>query len=151
MGRPSNFEKNLVERIQERHGLEIGHQADALRSCPYAQFNSAAGRLVCSDCATGNCQRLAEVGLDDDGAPLPKKDRPHCGARTRAGGNCRARIVPGKRRCRIHGGLSSGPKTPEGRALIARAQRSRWAKHKLSKHRVVDMKPNEAISEDSED
>ena len=37
-----------------------------------------------------------------------------CGARTRAGGHCKA---PGRTngRCRMHGGLSTGPKTPEGR------------------------------------
>ena len=29
--------------------------------------------------------------------------------------------MEGKRRCRLHGGLSTGPKTPEGRARIAAA------------------------------
>jgi hypothetical protein len=29
------------------------------------------------------------------------------------------RVVPGKRRCRFHGGLSTGPKTKAGRARIA--------------------------------
>jgi hypothetical protein len=28
---------------------------------------------------------------------------------------------------KFHGGLSTGPKTPEGRARIAEAQRKRWA------------------------
>ena len=36
------------------------------------------------------------------------------------------RVVPGKRRCRFHGGLSTGPRTMEGRARIAEAQRRRW-------------------------
>ena len=31
---------------------------------------------------------------------------PRCGARTRAGGSCRAPAVKGKRRCRMHGGAS---------------------------------------------
>jgi hypothetical protein len=31
-------------------------------------------------------------------------------------------------RCRQHGGLSSGPKTAEGRARIAEAVRARWAR-----------------------
>jgi len=35
-------------------------------------------------------------------------------------------VVPGKRRCRLHGGLSTGPQTPEGKARIAAAQRERW-------------------------
>jgi hypothetical protein len=36
-------------------------------------------------------------------------------------------MAPGKRRCRFHGGLSTGPKTEEGRARIAEAQRRRWS------------------------
>ncbi|WP_311201778.1 HGGxSTG domain-containing protein [Ruegeria conchae] len=53
---------------------------------------------------------MAELGLNDARGPLPKTERPTCGARTRAGGQCQARVVPGKRRCRLHGGLSTGPK-----------------------------------------
>ncbi len=51
-----------------------------------------------------------------------------CCARTRSGNACRANAIPGKTRCRFHGGLSSGPKTPEGRKRIAEAQRKRWAR-----------------------
>ncbi|MEC7379690.1 MAG: HGGxSTG domain-containing protein [Pseudomonadota bacterium] len=29
--------------------------------------------------------------------------------------------MAGKRRCRLHGGMSTGPRTPEGRARIAAA------------------------------
>lgn len=38
-----------------------------------------------------------------------------CGARTRAGGTC---TTPGMRngRCRMHGGASTGPRTPDGLA-----------------------------------
>ena len=50
-----------------------------------------------------------------------------CGAKTRAGGECRNKSEPGKRRCKFHGGKSTGAKTPEGRARIAEAQRRRWA------------------------
>ena len=51
---------------------------------------------------------------------------PTCRARTRSGGLCRNRPVPGKRRCRFHGGASTGPRTLEGKAAIARAQKIRW-------------------------
>ncbi|WP_420541627.1 HGGxSTG domain-containing protein [Rhodosalinus sediminis] len=51
-----------------------------------------------------------------------------CGARTRKGTPCRAKSEPGKRRCRFHGGKSTGPRTPEGKARIAEAQRRRWAR-----------------------
>src|SRR5215471_14842465 len=33
-----------------------------------------------------------------------------CGARTRSGGRCRRRSLAGKRRCRLHGGRSTGPR-----------------------------------------
>ena len=40
-----------------------------------------------------------------------------CGAkRHRDGQPCEARSEPGKRRCRFHGGRSTDPKTPEGKA-----------------------------------
>jgi len=40
---------------------------------------------------------------------------PRCGARTRAGGCCRQPAMANGR-CRLHGGLSTGPRTPEGLA-----------------------------------
>jgi hypothetical protein len=39
---------------------------------------------------------------------------------------CRMRVEFGKARCRLHGGLSTGPKTEAGRTRIAEAQRRRW-------------------------
>lgn len=50
-----------------------------------------------------------------------------CGAKTRQGTPCRMQPMPWSKRCRLHGGLSTGPKTPEGRERIAEAQRRRWA------------------------
>jgi transcriptional regulator with XRE-family HTH domain len=51
-----------------------------------------------------------------------------CGAKTRKGTDCRNKSEPGKRRCKFHGGKSTGPRTPEGRARVAEAQRRRWAR-----------------------
>ena len=45
-----------------------------------------------------------------------------CGAKTRAGGRCAKSPVAGKNRCRLHGGLSTGPKTAAGKRRIAAAQ-----------------------------
>lgn len=48
-----------------------------------------------------------------------------CGARRKRGaGTCFASPVPGKRRCRVHGGLSTGPRTEEGRARRAAGYRA---------------------------
>ena len=55
-----------------------------------------------------------------------KRDRPKCGARTRAGGSCKAPVVRGKARCRMHGGLSTGPRTVEGKARAVAAVKAYW-------------------------
>ena len=44
-----------------------------------------------------------------------------CGARTRRGTACQKSPLNGKTRCRLHGGLSTGPRTAEGKARIAAA------------------------------
>ncbi len=50
-------------------------------------------------------------------------DANRCRAKSkRTGQQCKSPAVPGKRVCRIHGGLSTGPKTPEGRARCAAAK-----------------------------
>ena len=50
-----------------------------------------------------------------------------CGAYARSTGNpCQAKALANGR-CKNHGGLSTGPKTPEGRQVIAQATRQRMA------------------------
>ena len=46
---------------------------------------------------------------------------PRCGAKNRAGCPCRAPAMKNGR-CRMHGGLSTGPRTEDGRARIAAAK-----------------------------
>jgi hypothetical protein len=48
-----------------------------------------------------------------------------CDAKTRTGAPCKRRPISGRRRCRNHGGLSTGAITPEGRARIAESNRRR--------------------------
>ena len=51
------------------------------------------------------------------GRAYDSKRRVICGAkRHRDGQPCQAKSEPGKKRCRFHGGRSTGPKTPEGKA-----------------------------------
>src|SRR5229473_5885103 len=64
---------------------------------------------------------MLERGLSHTGLPLKRKFRPRCCAKTRAGAPCIMRVVPGKRRCRFHGGLSTGPKTKAGRVVSPHA------------------------------
>jgi hypothetical protein len=60
-----------------------------------------------------------------------KSERPVCGAKTRSGGSCKARAVwdkandkPRNKRCRMHGGLSTGPRTAEGLKRTLAAMRA---------------------------
>jgi hypothetical protein len=69
-------------------------------------------------------------------APKPRW-RQECGAKCRDGHACRAPAVwdklanlPRNGRCKLHGGLSTGPRTAEGKARIAAAQRERWRRRR---------------------
>lgn len=58
-----------------------------------------------------------------------------CGAKTRAGKACRCCVEPGKNRCRFHGGKSTGPRTPEGRArsmAALQAGHQRWRERQVT-------------------
>jgi hypothetical protein len=64
---------------------------------------------------------------------------PRCGARTRAGCPCQAPALRGKRRCRMHGGASTGPRTAEGLARLraARTTHGGYSAEMRSFHRYV--------------
>src|SRR5262245_12415701 len=67
-------------------------------TCPASK-----GRRTCSNkrCGMGaDCRELWAVGLRGNRSPLPRKERPICGARNRQGEPCAVRVEPGKRRCR---------------------------------------------------
>ncbi len=72
-----------------------------------------------------NTPLRAHARANDSGGNTPRSrqdrgkamngHRELCGAkRHRDGQPCQARPEPGKRRCRFHGGRSTGPRTPEG-------------------------------------
>lgn len=58
----------------------------------------------------------------------PRRAWATCGAKTRAGLPCRSRQLYGNGRCLNHGGASTGPRTDEGKARIAAANRKRSTK-----------------------
>ncbi len=102
---------------------------DPLQDCrtPNAR---AGGRGISRDAAQALLDELAEAQLTrlrEREAQRAGRLRVLCGAKTRKGQACRNKSEPGRRRCKFHGGRSTGLRTPEGRARIAEAQRRRWA------------------------
>ncbi|WP_350172587.1 HGGxSTG domain-containing protein [Hyphomonas sp.] len=69
--------------------------------------------------------RCAKQSERPSGPKLTGRNRKRCGARTRSrnGAPCQCKVVPGRTRCRFHGGLSTGPRTPEGKARCAEGLR----------------------------
>jgi len=53
-----------------------------------------------------------------------------CLAKTRSGVPCQKHPIAGRTRCRLHGGLSTGPRTPEGKAACVAAH---WKHGRRSK------------------
>lgn len=66
---------------------------------------------------------------------IPHEDL--CGARTRAGGNCRRRPAPDRRRCNLHGG-----KSPRG------AEHPRFKHGRYSKYRPLFFRSPAQVEED---
>jgi len=66
----------------------------------------------------------------DEGQRLPFPDVLRgltCGAKTRAGTPCKQKGLHSNGRCHLHGGLSTGPTTPEGK----RKSSLNWKKRKI--------------------
>ena len=68
--------------------------------------------------------------LAEKDAKARAKRRVPCGAKTRKGHPCKALSEPARRRCRFHGGKSTGPRTQAGKERIAAAQRLRWKRYR---------------------
>lgn len=60
--------------------------------------------------------------LTSNNAPGDPNSAPRCGAKTRKGTPCRAPAMANGR-CRMHGGKSTGPRTPEG---LKRSRKANW-------------------------
>jgi hypothetical protein len=67
------------------------------------------------------------------------RDKQRCGAKLhRKLKWCSRWPVPGKKRCRLHGGLSTGARTPDGKAKAAaalREGRQRWLEETRARRR----------------
>lgn len=61
--------------------------------------------------------------LKNGNPPGNPHSAPRCGAKNRQGLPCRAPRVRDRKRCRMHGGKSTGPRTLEG---LERSRKARW-------------------------
>ena len=62
-----------------------------------------------------------------------------CGAKTRSGGTCQNPAIKGRSRCKLHGGRSTGPRTPEGKARAAAAHTKHGRRSKAHVARVREI------------
>lgn len=60
--------------------------------------------------------------LKNNNPPGDPNKAPRCGAKTRKGTPCRGPAMANGR-CRMHGGKSTGPRTPEG---LERSKKANW-------------------------
>jgi hypothetical protein len=122
MRRPPKAGQNLDDRYVIKTYLYFLH---VLSVCDARKEHD---RIV-QECREHRTPRRIK-GLNGDmtvvGWKPPKHERPRCGAKTRAGGSCKAPAVPGKARCRMHGGLSCGPRTEDGKKRSLAAARIGW-------------------------
>jgi len=84
-----------------------------------------------------NRQKLLEAGKDTRfGANWPGQ---RCFAKTRQGTACENPAMNNRERCRMHGGKSSGPKTPEGKARAAAAHTTHGRRSRAHVARVKEI------------
>lgn len=108
--RPATDEDRKAVKRHHREWNRVHAERDRLASIP--------SKVIVSRNARGGLK----FEVVDQTPPLP--DYPAypehlawitCGARTRAGHPCKQRDLYANCRCRWHGGLSTGPRTPEGK------------------------------------
>jgi hypothetical protein len=83
---------------------------------------SRASSIIANLVAEMLAMRAGERREAMDARPIPTGP---CGARTRAGTPCKRNDVYWNGRCKLHGGLSTGPRTAAGKAKVAQNARKR--------------------------
>jgi hypothetical protein len=82
--------------------------------------------------------------LKNGGTPDNWDNAPRCGAKTRAGTPCRSAAMKNGR-CMMHGGMSTGPRTPEGlnRIKASRTIHGRYSADNVARRRAARAALNE--------
>jgi hypothetical protein len=73
---------------------------------------------------------------------------PRCGAKNRRGTPCQSPAMKGKKRCRLHGGKSTGPRTAEG---IERIRAARTIHGYFSRGQIELRKEYQQLLKESQD
>lgn len=93
-----------------------------LRPIPYPAGSERRRRFIASELAWGWSGNYREAQAKAVAANLRARNTPlrgeRCGAKTRRGTKCLCMALANGR-CRLHGGLSTGPRTPEGKQRAA--------------------------------
>ena len=111
-----------VLRLPDYHAPNARARARGVR--PFAELDAMVERQL-AQARTLAAQREA-------------RRRVICGAKTRKGTHCQNLSERGKRRCKFHGGKSTGARSLEGRERIAEAQRRRWRLAKAKPPNAAD-------------
>jgi hypothetical protein len=85
----------------------------------YAKWEAGCDAAWAAWRANPNCRPPRDPPAPDDSFPDILRGMT-CGAKTRAGTPCKQISLYASGRCKFHGGMSTGPKTPEGKARSSR-------------------------------
>ena len=94
-----------------------------------------------------NHQKLIEAGTATRlGAHWPGT---RCLANTRTGGACQNPAIKDRSRCKLHGGKSTGPRTPEGKArsIAAHTKHGRRSRAHVEKVKAINAELRRVILE----
>ena len=108
---PTGIDKQQLETTRS--------PGSAARNASEQEFGGLSETIHPASCARAGAYEFGRKPRHEpEQEPRQATRRVVCGARRhRDGQPCQAKSEPGKLRCRFHGGSSTGPRTPEGKAL----------------------------------
>jgi hypothetical protein len=131
------FRRNTRKRARTRHGVPgmTDERIERIVDARLAEYDERArlrrvGRATRS--AKWHSVIVARERATEKRARLRELRSKPCGARTRSGHPCRRKGLGKGGRCANHGGMSTGPRTPEGCARLSALLKARWAASRRS-------------------
>ncbi len=104
-------------------------RVDCLRNKILREHSRREWQSYSNTTAPGSWNPMLPPSLPEYPTRKPWMDSLTCGAKTRAGTPCKITAIYGSGRCKLHGGLSTGPTTPEGKAKAAKNGQKRGEPH----------------------